>query len=311
MKPARALCLKAVALLSSMTQLGWVELQRGGHTIALHALDADRVQKLYSDGLGLAFGLGTADPNDTPHLAIENGIPAQPGQEGNLRFWSLATYPLAYASGGEGRTIRLDVAASGFAQRNTWRSRPAYLADLLDFGDQEFTAYVRVHRIVDPERAAITLKVRGGQHTASAPELASCTMMTFASHQASAISRFGKELDHPKYDYVKLPLRYSAELTDNQWVGLKLVSFHDPGHAERVVYRLYVDAAPFAADGSPRNDFHLLSEYLDQAGVSTGQYDTLVDWGGALSTLRVDGVETVDVAILSVRTISASAEPAP
>ena len=308
MKFLRAARLHSAALLLSLTQIGWVELQRGDARPS-RAVDEDQVQKLYQDGLGLAFGLGTADPNDTPHLRIEQGIPAQAAREGNLRFWRLATYPLEYASGGEGRTIRLDVTASGFAQRNTWRNRPAYLADLLDFGDQEFTAYVRVHNIVDPQRAAITLKIRGGEHTASDPGLASCTMMTFASSRATSVSRFGKELDHPLYDYVELPLHHSAELTDGKWVGLKLVSFHDPGHADRIIYRLYVDAAPFAADGTPRNDFHLLSDYIDRAGVSTGKYSTLVDWGGALSTLRVDGVETVDVAILSVRTISGLANP--
>jgi hypothetical protein len=131
-------------------------------------------------------------------------------------------------------------------------------------------------------------------------------MMTFASRYAPGVSRFGKELNHPDYDYVKLPLRmHDTSLEQGRWVGLKLVSFQDPDDAAQVINRLYVDDEPFEADGTPHNDFQLLSEYIDSPARSTGQYDLVVSWGGQLSTLRVDGVDALDVAILSVRAIQA------
>lgn len=267
-------------------------------------LDDDRVVKLYPDAPGMAFRLGDADPNDEAGLTIEEDMLAAPGQEGSIAFWSVPTYDFEYSEGSTlGRTARLHIGAAASEQRFDWRDQSGFLRDPADLGDQELTAFVRVHGIVDPERAAFELKVRGGQHTQDAPALASCTMMTFATADAPGVSRFGKELNHPEYDFVNLPLRYPAELVADRWYGLKLVTFVDPQRASRVVYRLYVDDDPFLPDGSPRNQFRLLTEYVDRSGTSTGLYDTLVDWRGVVTTLRVDGVESLDVARLSARGI--------
>jgi len=267
-------------------------------------LDADRVVKLYPDAPGSAFRLGDADPNDDIGLTIEEGTGAAFGREGAVTFWNVPTYDFEYSeSGSAGKTARLHISAAGASQRYDWRDQHGFLAGPEDLGDQEFTAYVRVHGIIDREHAAFELKVRGGQHTDEAPALASCTMMTFATSDAPGVSRFGKELNHPEYDYVNLTLRFYTELVEDRWYGLKLVTFIDPQSSDRVVNRLYVDAEPFLPDGSPRNDFLLLTEYLDHFGARTGLYDTLVDWRGVVTTLRVDGVESLDVARLSARGI--------
>ena len=267
-------------------------------------LDDDRVVKLYPDAAGAYFRLGDADPNSDVGLTIEEGMRAAPGQEGPIVFWSVPTYDFEYSEGNTlGKTARLHIGADADEQRFDWRDQRGFLGNPEDLGDQELTAFVRVHGIFDPERAAFELKVRGGQHTEDAPALASCTMMTFATADASGVSRFGKELNHPEYDYVNLPLRYPTELVADRWYGLKLVTFVDPERTDRVVYRLYVDDDPFLPDGSPRNEFRLLTEYVDRSGTSTGLYDTLVNWRGVVTTLRVDGVESLDVARLSARGI--------
>jgi len=267
-------------------------------------LDDDRVVKLYPDAPGTAFRLGDADPNSEVGLTIEEGMLAAPGQDGPIAFWTVPTYDFEYSEGNTlGRTARLHIASAGAEQRFDWRDQRGFLANPEDLGDQELTAFVRVHGIFDPERAAFELKVRGGQHTEDAPALASCTMMTFATADAPGVSRFGKELNHPEYDFVNLPLRYPAELVAERWYGLKLVTFVEPQRADRVVYRLYIDDDPFLPDGSPRNQFRLLTEYVDRSGTSTGLYDTLVDWRGVVTTLRIDGVESLDVARLSARGI--------
>jgi hypothetical protein len=299
-------------VLVALSLLGCVQREGAfsAEQLATLALDQDGVVKLYPDAPGSAFRLGGENPNHVARLSIEKGIRAMPGQDGAVDYWSVSAYPLEYSSGGQGKTARLHMRGTGATQKYTWRTQRGYLSDPLDLGDQEFTAFVRVRGIFDFKRAAVSLKIRGGQHTQRDPALASCTMMTFASRQAPAVSRFGKELDHPDYDYVKLPLHFETSLLDGRWVGLKLVSFRDPHDAEQVINRLYVDDEPFASDGSPHNHFRLLSEYVDRAGKSTGEYDTLVSWGGTLTTLRVDGVEAVDVAILSVRAIGPVAGPA-
>lgn len=268
-------------------------------------LDGDRVVKLYPDVSGSAFLLGDGNLNAVDGVEIEEGTAASAGQEGPIRFWTVPTYEFEYTEGDvTGKTARLHISAPGARQQYDWETQGGFLAGPDDLGDQEFTAYVRVHGIFDPEHVAFELKIRGGSHTENEPPLASCSLMTFASSAAPGVSRFGKELNHPEYDFVNLPLRFTTELTEGRWYGLKLVSYVEPGRPDRVVNRLYVDADPFLADGSPSNDFRLLTEYVDRAGVSTGFYDTLVDWRGFVTTLRVDGVDRLDVARLSVRAIA-------
>lgn len=273
-------------------------------------VDEDGVVKLFPDAPGPnarggAFRLGDGDLNAVDGLEIEEGTVASAGQEGSVRFWTVPTYEFDYTEGDEaGKTARLHIGAPDAEQRFDWETQSGFLAGPDDFGDQELTAYVRVRGIFDPEHAAFELKIRGGRHTDDEPALASCSLMTFASAAAPGISRFGKELNHPEYDFVNVPLRFPTELAEGRWYGLKLVSYVEPGRADRVVNRLYVDDAPFLADGSPGNGFRLLTEYVDSAGVSTGFYDRLVDWRGVVSTLRIDGVDSLDVARLSVRAIS-------
>jgi hypothetical protein len=271
--------------------------------------DEDGVAKLYPDAPGTAYRLGASDLNADPRIELEQEGSASAGSEGPLRFWSVTAYSFEYSEDGEaGKTARVHIASEGARQRFDWHTQSGFLAGPEDLGDQEFTAYVRVRGIFDPEHAAFELKIRGGDHTDQSPPLASCSLMTFATRMAPGISRFGKELDHPLYDYVNLPLRFATELSAGRWYGLKLVSYTDAARPDRVINRLYVDDDPFSDDGTPRNAFRLLTEYIDRAGVNTGRYDTLVNWRGVLTTLRVDGVDAVDVALLSARPINAPAD---
>ena len=268
-------------------------------------MDEDDVVKLYPDAPGAGFHLGSADLNADARIDLEQEGTASAGEEGSLRFWTVTAYAFEYTEGEvPGKTARVHIGSDVTSQRFDWRTQEGFLATPDDLGDQEFTAYVRVHGIFDPEHAVFELKVRGGRHTEQSPPLASCTLMTFATSAAPGVSRFGKELDHPLYDYVNLPLRFATELTEDRWFGLKLVTFTDAERPDRVINRLYVDANPFMPDGTPRNDFRLLTEYIDRAGVNTGRYDTLVNWRGVITTLRVDGVDSVDIALLSARPIT-------
>jgi hypothetical protein len=168
----------------------------------------------------------------------------------------------------------------------------------------ELTVYLRVHGITDPRRAAVSLKVRGGKHTADDPDLASCVMLTFQAASTGARARFGKELSHPSYDYVNLTPHLDAALTDGAWVGLKMISQGFPGQHACVWNDLHVDTDPWDAAGRPSNRWGLpFSEYRDEEGTSIGRYETVADWGGWVTTVRADGVESLDFAILSAREI--------
>jgi hypothetical protein len=171
--------------------------------------------------------------------------------------------------------------------------------------NQEFTVYARAHQILDPSRAAFTLKIRGGAHKASDGDLASCIMLSFHAAGEGHLTRFGKELFHPNYDYVKLTPTFDAALADGAWVGMKMVSWSAAGRRDRVVNQLYLDTDPFdPATGKPKNGWRLFSEYVDVEGQNTGRYSKLVDWGGWQTTFRTDGIHDLDVAIVSVREIA-------
>ncbi len=221
---------------------------------------------------GAAFRLGLEDPNHFSALEIEKHGEAVRHTDGPLAYWTTTSYPLDYSSGGSGKTIRFHIHASGRTQAFTWKTQRGFLSRPDDLKNQELTAYVRVHGIFDRTRAAVTLKVRGGAHTEHDGDLASCTMMTFAPTGSAGVTRFGKELRHPEYDYVTLAPRFEASLEDNRWVALKLVTFAPSGRPGEIEYRLYVDVNPFDRDGHPANHFRLFSEYVDVEGKSTGRY---------------------------------------
>lgn len=284
--------------------LAWV-LGMAGWLPAAAPTDADGVALLFPSAPGLSFRLGTSDPRATPGFMIERGTPVQAGREGRWSFWNLPSHALTYASGGGGWTSRLHIHASGGAQRFTWKDQQGFLSDPVDIRNMEFTVYVRVHTVLDPRRAAVTLKVRGGRHTAAQPDLASCAMLTFGPERRGIVSRFGKELTHPLYDHVDLPSQAPVALREDTWYGLKLVCWNEPGPPARTVFRLYVDADPIeATTGLPANHWRLLSEYVDVEGTSTGRYSRRVDWGGWETTLRTDGFHDIDFARISLREIS-------
>jgi len=254
---------------------------------------------------GVTWRLGTSDPNTVKDFSLDNDQPATKKTEGKLAFWNTPSYPLSYASGGNGYTIRLNIYASGTTtQLYTWKTQKGWLATAKDPKDQELTIYIRPHTLLDPPRTQATLKIRGGRHTSSNASYASCTMMTFGAPTSGGVARFGKELDHPSYDYVKLTPSVAAQLTDNQWVGLKLVSYQRAGETTKVQYRVYVDRTPWNADGKPNNTWELFSSYEDVEGKDTGAYTKLVDWGGMVTTVRVDGLKDMDFALYSLREIT-------
>jgi hypothetical protein len=267
------------------------------------ALDADGVMQILAQKEGFEFRLGSQDPNHAEGLSIEKDIAAIKGIEGAWSYYSIATYPLDYASGGAGKTARLHLHVPNSVQAFTWSTQHGFLSTPTDLRNQEVTVFVRGHEFFDPKRAGVTIKIRGGEHSTKQPSAASCTMMTFQATATGAVARFGKELDHPIYDYVKLQPTFDAALEDNRWYGLKLVSFARPSNDNQVVNRLYVDVDPIDGAGHPKNHWQLLAQYIDEQGKTTGHYDRVVNWGGYQTTVRVDGMNRIDFALLSAHEI--------
>lgn len=227
---------------------------------------------------GAALCLDGADPNTHPGFGLDYQARAQLHTESGQRYWRIAATPLRYSSGAEGVTARLHLYASGGRQEYSWQDGMGYLGNPRDVKDQEFTLVARVGPVVAPRSAQLTLKIRGGQHSAKAPERASSTMMAFGMAPLPGALRFGKELTHPLYDYVVLPTQLPLSLEPGRWVGLKLQSYQPTGQSDRVTNRLFVLTGPWSNKGET---WQLLGEYTDIDGQPTGRhYQQLAHWGG-------------------------------
>lgn len=262
-------------------------------------LDEDGVRMLLPSAPGTNFRLGASDPNNLSGFLVENKIVATKQAEGSLGFWNTKPFSFSYSAGGTGKTTRLHITTG--PQNYTWKTQNGFLSGPSDLKNQEYTAYLRVHDIFDPAKGMVTMKIRGGKHIANDGDLASCVMMTLG---ADGRTMFGKELTHPSYDYVTLSPRFAASLEDGQWVGMKVVSYAKPSDPTKVVNQLYLDTDPFDGAGKPVNGWRLFSEYVDSEGKSTGRYSKLAEWGGEQTTIRTDGVGSVDFALVSAREIA-------
>lgn len=267
--------------------------------------DAHGIQHLLmSKTNGVNLSLGSDDPNTAPNYSFDFKAKALALQEGGIKFWRLPASQLQYSSGGVGVSARLHLVTSHEKQTFTWKTQRGYLASPADIHNQEFTVYVRVHDLVSPNTAQISMKIRGGGHHSRDPDAASCVMMTFAPSTKKFVARFGKELTHPIYDYVNLVSNIAGGLIEGQWIGLKFLSWKDPLHANQVINQLFIDADGFNDLGKPTNQWKKVSEYVDIEGKSTGNYTKMVDWSGPQTTLRVDGYRLVDFVYPSLREIA-------
>jgi hypothetical protein len=263
-----------------------------------------------SAATGSALALSTGNPNTSKSFGFDYKAKAQAKTEEKLNFWTIDATPITYSSGQIGYTARLHLYASGGVQRFNWKTQLGHLSSAADVKNQEFTVYVRVRELsAISSFARISLKIRGGKHSEIDTEASSCVMMNFGPGGVFGTTSFAKELTHPIYDGVKLSPLINTQLTENQWTGLKYVSYTPPNKPEQVINRLYIDTTAFNSDGKPSNQWRLLSEYIDEAGKSTGRYNTLVNWGGWQTTLRMDGYKYLDFVFPSVREVTPPVAP--
>ncbi|MGA9523480.1 MAG: hypothetical protein WBV82_18600 [Myxococcaceae bacterium] len=267
------------------------------------SLDSDRVIMLLPPAPdGSSWSLGGRDPNTEDAQFFDlGGDSATRGQDGGITFWRHPGHALRYASGGlEGRTARFNIRAGGGSQTYTWNSgarESGFLASPRDLTNFEATAYLRVWGYTGVH-VFIGWVLRGGRHSVAEGAEASCTgmMLPFGSEPPIAY----RELNHPYYDQIALTPRFPFQLNEGRWLAMKVVSYRIEGGTKNL---LYLDDDPFDVRGEPRNAFRLYAQWNDRDGVSSGQYRQAATWGGWVTTLRVDGWNEVELAILSVREI--------
>jgi hypothetical protein len=274
-------------------------------------IDKDGVQMLFeaAEG-GNAYYLSDAgDINRGKFIRTDNNQ-GKKLTEGNLTFWRVSGNDVHYSDHSVGKTVRVNINAGGGLdgqQMNTWEDDPKYLWTDKDSRNAEFTYYLRASEKVSGQGTAAnhvtcSSKFRGGIHTSNSHDpRASCCELVLRIGQGNASLDYHFEYNHP--DYLNdgdgtSKLQANNETKIGQWFGRKTVVWTN-GDGKSVTARDYIDLDPFDVNGNPKNNWDALHEKIF---TTIRNYDVPPLWGG-MFTSRVDGFQTVDYAIFSIREI--------
>lgn len=257
-------------------------------------LDPDGVElKMPIDPNGSAWRLGAKDPNTDPEVVLRN---AEGPVEKKDDYWTATS-----ESAGKKATFRINVtvkASQGAQESNHAKlAERGYMVSPKDIRNLEMTGYFRVHGVADPEEA-ITMKVRGGQHTGDDDPRAACIGLLTEFTDADT-RLWEKELFHPTTPRTQVNRLVTHGPLEDKWVGVKAIVYNLPGD-EAAVSEAWIDTDPFDAAGKPKNQWKKVYEYVDEAPGFGGRP---VTWGGKTETWRIDAVETIDFKLLSVHEI--------
>jgi hypothetical protein len=253
---------------------------------------------------GSQFILGNQDPNNLKSFTTDSHNRFIKKKEGNIEFWNVFSGNMTYGSTGEHtKSCRLNMFASTNVQLNDWKTAmtKGYIGTERDLKNQEVTVIMRVHKRVG-SKTECCIKMRGGGHHTDRPEQAACIELDVSTQDSGHSARWAKELIHPSYEYQELEPFFEFFLEEGRWFGMKTTSWNNNNDNSPTTNKCYIDAEPFNADGTLKNDYRLYSEHID---VGNGKkYREIVNWaGGVPTTIRVDGFESIDFYACNAREI--------
>jgi hypothetical protein len=279
--------------------------------------DKDGVQMLFpSKSRDKEYYLSDADNiNEGKFITTDNNN-AVKKTEGNLAFWRVSGKDVHYSDQSIGKTIRVNINAGGGLdghQENTWEDNPRYIWTKNDSKNAEFTYYIRCSGKISGHGIATnhvtcSSKFRGGIHTGNHDPHASCCELVLRVGEGNTSLNYNFEYNHP--DYVndedgtnKLQANNDTEV--GKWFGRKTIVWTN-SDGKSVTARDYIDLDPFTANGKPKNNWKPLQEKVFRTNSreteDSTKYNVPPLWGG-MFTSRVDGFQTVDYAIVSLREI--------
>jgi hypothetical protein len=279
--------------------------------------DKDGVQMLLpSKSGGNEYYLSDADNINGGKYITTDQNNAEKKTEGNLAFWRVSGKDVHYSDQSIGKTIRVNINAGGGLdghQLNTWEDNPRYIWTNKDSKNAEFTYYIRCSGKISGHGTAAnhvtcSSKFRGGVHTGKHDPHASCCELVLRVGEGNASLNYNFEYNHP--DYVndgdgtkKLQANNDTEI--GKWFGRKTIVWTN-SDGKSVIARDYIDLDPFDTNGKPKNNWEPLQEEIfstiSKKTEDGTKYNVPPLWGG-MFTSRVDGFQTVDYAIVSLREI--------
>jgi len=279
--------------------------------------DKDGVQMLFpSKSGGNEYYLSDADNINGGKFITTDQNKAEKKTEGNLDFWKVSAKDVHYSDQSIGKTVRVNINAGGGLdghQQNTWKDNPKYIWTNKDSKNAEFTYYIRCSGKISGHGIAAnhvtcSSKFRGGVHTGKNDPHASCCELVLRVGEGNAGLNYNFEYNHPDYvndgDGTK-KLQANNDTEVDKWFGRKTIVWTN-SDGKSVAARDYIDLDPFSPNGKPKNNWKPLQEKvfrtISRETEDGTKYNVPPLWGG-MFTSRVDGFQTVDYAVVSLREI--------
>jgi hypothetical protein len=275
-------------------------------------IDKDGVKMLFktkTNGDSEYYLSDADDINEGKFITTDNND-AQKKTQDNITFWRVLAKDVHYHDGSIGKTVRVNINAGGGLdkdQENTWKDNPKYIWTKNDSKNAEFTYYIRCSGKISGHGTAAnhvtcSSKFRGGIHTGQHDPRASCCELVLRVGEGNQSLDYNFEYNHPDYlndgnATKKLQANNNTEI--DKWFGRKTVVWTNKD-SKSVTARDYIDLNPFSGNGKPKNNWNPLQEKVFTA--EGEKYNVPPLWGG-MFTSRVDGFQTVDYAIVSIREI--------
>ncbi len=240
---------------------------------------------------------------------------AEKKTEDKITFWRVKAKDEHYKDHSVGKTIRLNLNAGGGLDKNQkrkWSDHPGpdFIWTPEDSKNAEFTYYLRCSDKFHGHGTAANhvtcaTKFRGGNHTGEYDPHASCCELVLRVGEGNESLGYHFEYDHPVYKFDKDAPTKKLDGDNNteidKWFGRKTVVWTNED-GKSVTARDYIDLDPFDENGKPKNNWKPLQEKVFTTLKDFKQYNKPILWGG-MFTSRVDGFETVDYTIASLREI--------
>jgi hypothetical protein len=275
-------------------------------------IDKDGVKMLFktkTNGDSEYYLSDADDINEGKFITTDNND-AQKKTQDNITFWRVLAKDVHYNDGSIGKTVRVNInAGDGLDkdQKNIWKDNPTYIWTKNDSKNAEFTYYIRCSGKISGHGTAAnhvtcSSKFRGGIHTGQHDPRASCCELVLRVGEGNQSLDYNFEYNHPDYlndgnATKKLQANNNTEI--DKWFGRKTVVWTNKD-SKSVTARDYIDLNPFSGNGKPKNNWNPLQEKVFTA--EGEKYNVPPLWGG-MFTSRVDGFQTVDYAIVSIREI--------
>lgn len=263
----------------------------------------DGVIKLYPDNpQGTQVYLKDNFDKNIFNISFGGGshLPFTQKKEGNLTFFNTTGSKLNYNSGGSGRSVRFDTYPGGGMWANktsySWKNNPGYLYNEKGIKNGEYTIFIRVHKALGTHQA-YAAKIGGRDEDA----LRSLAEMVYPTATHSTV-QFNYNYAHFPYVHTTPKLFGNPpSLVPEKWTGIKVIHIVASDN-KSTHWEMWYNGNPFDSNGNIVNaGWEKIAEYEDRGCKQYGNVP--VTWKCHKDVCRVDGFESVDIALASDREI--------